>query len=354
MLQTHTVPDAEAFEEIAAETEEARVLEDPADDTSIEQPGDDREINEDLEVTVEVTATLNDATNKGSQCDFRAGYVDVTRQDGLRKVGTLTGMDVDTFMLLLSILRPEYVKRQGQKMFSVKGLGFENCVLLTVAKLRHNFTNSVVAMLFDVSATSATDAFRNMIALMSYVFQQINIWPEVYDQSKPVVIVDCTEIKVSRPSDPTLQAHTYSTYKSNNTVKFMIGITPAGRLSFVSDGYSGSTSDQKVFMKSGIVRKLRPGDIVMADRGFNVQDLLACHDVHVVTPAFLRGKAQLTPAELAMSRSITRVRIHVERMIGLLKTFTFLRSSVDANYVCLLGDIFRAICLVCGLQYSVM
>ena len=117
-------------------------------------------------------------------------------------------------------------------------------------------------------------------------------------------------------------------------MKFLIGITPAGGLSFVSDGYSGSTSDQKKkYIKSGIMDKLKRGGILLADRGFNVQDLLACRDVRVITPAFLRGKSHLSPAERTQSRAITRDRIHLERMIGLIKIYPFLTRQIDAAYV---------------------
>ena len=294
------------------------------------------------------------ANDKSLQCDLRAGFVDVTTREGLAKVPTLTGMDVDTFKLLLAILHPEYKRQVVQKRFVVRGLGFENSVLLTVTKLRHDLTNEFLAMLFDISETTVNKTFKSTSLMMSAVFKQINIWPVQYDQAKPVVIVDCTEVKVSRPSNPTLQSQTYSTYKSSNTVKFLIGINPAGGLSFVSDGYSGSTSDQKVFGKSGIMDKLKRGDIVLADRGFNIQDLLACRDVRVVTPAFLKGKSQLSPMERAQSRAITRDRIHVERMIGLLKTYSFLTGQISCFYVPILSDIFRAICLVCGLQKTLM
>ena len=114
---------------------------------------------------------------------------------------------------------------------AARGLGFENSVLMTEAKLRHNLTSSLLAMLFDISVSTANDTLKRTISLTGHVFQQIDIWPVQYDQAKPVVIVDCTEIKISRPSNPALQSQTYSTCKSNNTVKFLIGITPASGLS---------------------------------------------------------------------------------------------------------------------------
>lgn len=39
----------------------------------------------------------------------------------------------------------------------------------------------------------------------------------------------------------------------------------------------------------------------------------------VKTPAFLKGKKQLEPREIEDTRNIAHVRIHVERVIGVLK-----------------------------------
>ena len=61
---------------------------------------------------------------------------------------------------------------------------------------------------------------------------------------------------------------------------------------------------------------LLPGDLVLADRGFRIQDQVGLYCARVETPAFTRGKKQLGAVELEDSRKLASVRIHVERVIG--------------------------------------
>ena len=51
---------------------------------------------------------------------------------------------------------------------------------------------------------------------------------------KVAVIIDCFEIFIERPSSLIARAMTWSNYKHHNTVKFLIGITPQGVISFIS------------------------------------------------------------------------------------------------------------------------
>ena len=61
---------------------------------------------------------------------------------------------------------------------------------------------------------------------------------------------------------------------------------------------------------------LLPGDLILADRGFRIQDQDGLYCARVETPAFTRGKKQLGAVELEDSRKLASVRIHVERVIG--------------------------------------
>lgn len=58
------------------------------------------------------------------------------------------------------------------------------------------------------------------------------------------------------------------------------------------------------------------GDVILADRGFLIQDYLKLFKAELQIPAFTKGKKQLHPLELEATRSIAHVRIHVERIIG--------------------------------------
>ena len=68
------------------------------------------------------------------------------------------------------------------------------------------------------------------------------------------------------------------------------------------------------------MRHLLPGDIIHADRGFNIEESAAFYCAEVKVPAFTKGKKQLAGIDIESTWRIAAVRIHVERVIGLLRT----------------------------------
>ncbi|XP_072023080.1 uncharacterized protein [Amphiura filiformis] len=76
-------------------------------------------------------------------------------------------------------------------------------------------------------------------------------------------------------------------------------------------------------------------DQILADRGFTLQEefATAC-GVSFLTPAFTKGKKQLSAEEIETSRQISSVRIHIERIIGLLKNrFSILKGTLPIQTV---------------------
>ena len=69
---------------------------------------------------------------------------------------------------------------------------------------------------------------------------------------------------------------------------------------------------------SGLLQKLLPGDVVLADRGFTIQETAGLYCAEVKLPPFTRGNRQLSKVEVDAARRLSRVRIHVERVIGLI------------------------------------
>ena len=109
---------------------------------------------------------------------------------------------------------------------------------------------------------------------------------------KTRVILDCTEIYVQSPSFLLLQSQLYSTYKSNTTLKGLVGIAPHGAITFVSALYTGSISDKEITRVSGILDLLETGDAVMADKGFDIGDMLRDKGIGLNLPPFLRYSGQ--------------------------------------------------------------
>ncbi|GFY26303.1 THAP-type domain-containing protein [Trichonephila clavipes] len=112
------------------------------------------------------------------------------------------------------------------------------------------------------------------------------------------IIVDCTEFTIQKLSRPKEQQMTFSFYKNANTLKEMIGITPNGAISFISELYCGSISDKRLFIKSKLMDLLEPNDVFMADKGFLIENELASVGCKLQCPAFLRDKIQFDVSEM--------------------------------------------------------
>ena len=144
--------------------------------------------------------------------------------------------------------------------------------------------------------------------------------------SKAVCIIDCTEVFIERPTSLTARAQTYSNYKSHNTVKFLVAITPTGTVSFISKCWGGHVSDRHLTVYSGFLKHLKYGDLVLADRGFDISDDLAMVGASLAIPPFTKGKPQLSQREVEFSRQLSNIQIHVERAIGRMKNYKILKT----------------------------
>ena len=72
----------------------------------------------------------------------------------------------------------------------------------------------------------------------------------------------------------------------------------------------------------------------MADRGFTITESVGLKHGKLMIPAFTKGKSQLEPVDVERSRGIASVRIHVERVIGLLRRkYTILQSTLSTDFL---------------------
>ena len=135
----------------------------------------------------------------------------------------------------------------------------------------------------------------------------------------------------------------YSSYKHNTTLKCLVGISPMGGVSFLSDTYEGSISYKQIFVKSGLLDLLQPGDLVIADRGFLIKDILQERKVDLNIPPFLGKRDRLTAKEEVLTKRIARVRIHVERAIERMKKFKIISKIVPLSLKPVISQIVHVI-----------
>ena len=215
------------------------------------------------------------------------------------------------FNELFLLLQPLILKGEGKSHCSL-----QDEFLIVLMKLRLGVPNDDLAYRVGISPSTVSRIFHKWIDLMSVELECLIVWPNSDElrETMPVCfrkhysnvkcIIDCFEIFIERPVAFEARAQTYSNYKKHNTLKVLLGIAPTGNISFISQAWGGRVSDKEITQKCGFLNHIAYGDIIMADRGFNVADDLAVCGACLLIPAFTRGKTQLTQRELEQTRRL--------------------------------------------------
>ena len=210
-------------------------------------------------------------------------------------------------------------------------------------RLKNGISENFLSYMFDVSQARISIHMNSIIDVIYFKIKNINIWPskvKVIKNMPPIfkrhfpscrVIIDSTEFKIQKPSNPAEQQVTFSYYKNCNTLKCMVGISPSGAISFISEVYGGSISDKELFRRSNLLQLLEAGDSVLADRGFVVEKEIKSIGCTLHTPLFLKDKIQFNLIERKENKKISRHRVHVERAIGSIKKFKLFEGSIPVK-----------------------
>ncbi|XP_064462387.1 uncharacterized protein LOC135373004 [Ornithodoros turicata] len=166
-------------------------------------------------------------------------------------------------------------------------LSVEDELFLVLVRQRLDLLEADLCHRFCVTQSAVSRICTSWINFMYAKLCTLPLWAprEVIDATMPTeflhkyastrVILDATEIRCEVPSSLSLQSSTYSSYKSSNTFKGLIGVSPNGLVSFVSELFTGSTSDRKCVSRNEFLGPdFEENDVAMADKGFLIADLL--------------------------------------------------------------------------------
>lgn len=163
------------------------------------------------------------------------------------------------------------------------------------------------------------------------VLSAINFWSiRFVKPGRFTVIIDCCEMKVQQPSAITNAQLIFSSYKHSCTFKILAGCDERGVVTFVSDLYSGGISDKGITEKCGLLQLLAPGESVLADRGFDISDLLLARQCSLNLPNFCRN-SQFSESEMEENRKCGNRRIIIENVNCRAKKWKIL-ERIDHNY----------------------
>lgn len=272
-----------------------------------------------------------DVQDKMTQCDEVAYFILQNDADAL----LYTGIALETFNTLVSTL-----EGYDNNEFTMP---VRDQVLMTLMKLKSNRVIGDLSRQFHISQSMASKIISHWLDKLEEVLRPLIPWlpketiqatmPEAFKKNFPnsTCIIDCSETLLQKPRNLGSRGESYSHYYSHNTVKYLVAVAPCGLIMFVSAAYGGRCSDKFITMDSGILTYLKPGDEVMADRGFTIKDLLFERKVRLVIPAFTKKRRPLTEEQVTYTRRIANVRIHVERAIRRLKVYKILSQIVPIS-----------------------
>jgi len=112
-------------------------------------------------------------------------------------------------------------------------------------------------------------------------------------------------------------------------LKGLIGIIPHGAISFISSLYTGSISDKEITRCSGILKE--------KGVGLNI-------------PPFLQSQAQFSAQDVHETKTIAKLRIHVEIAIRRIKEFHFFDSEEPLSSLGSVNQLYTVACLLTNFQ----
>ena len=235
-------------------------------------------------------------------------------------------------------------------------------LFLVFMRLRLSLLEQDLAHRFNVSIATVSRVCTTWIAILDMQLRPLITWPSRVDIQRRMpsqfkkkypttrVIIDCTELFTEVPSSLNVQSATYSSYKHHNTFKALVGISPSGTITFISDLYAGSVSDKELTRSCGLLDLLEPGDSVMADNGFDILYDLMVRDVRLNIPPFASRHTQMSCNDVVKTRQIASLRIHVERTIRRIKQYRILGTLMPLSIVALADHIWGVCCALTMFQ----
>ena len=200
-------------------------------------------------IEIELLRTkLRQATNQLKQIKRNLiDYANVNQDD--KTLNFLMGNPSDLlFQWILSLIRSDVPS-------ILKSFSMDNHLLILM-KLKLGSSNRDLSLRFTIKEEYVSKIIRTWLPKLANVFAKLIIWPEreALRENLPtcftsfknyVCIIDCTEIYIERPLNLNARAQTFSNYKSHNTIKYLIGITPAGAVSFFQQAWEGEPHIKK-------------------------------------------------------------------------------------------------------------
>ncbi|XP_065645285.1 uncharacterized protein LOC136075776 [Hydra vulgaris] len=211
-------------------------------------------------------------------------------------------------------------------------LNTENQLFMFLVWLKNGFTILHTSWLFKFSKSTTS---RYLTTLTNFLYFSLGSVP-ICPSRKQVNKFMPESFKMTFPSTRCI-------------IDWLLGISPSGAITFISQLYDGAISDKKIVVRSGFLKKelCNKNDSVMADRGFTISDHLNTINVKLNISSFLNGQ-QLSKEDATESQTIASLRIHVERAIRRIKVYRQISNEIPLVFHGSINQLWTVTCLLCN------
>lgn len=196
-----------------------------------------------------------------------------------------------------------------------RAVPFAQAVVLTLAILRHNLPQALVAELWGISQPTVSRIYQTLRRALRAVTEADAVGLADVEPDEQVLVDACLLPVGERAGHQEL----YSGKRHASGVNVHVVGDRAGRLIEVFGPVAGSTHDARSFAELGLSGALGPGPVA-ADLGY-----LGC--AGVATPTRKPPGGALSTLERAANRAHNQARAAVERTIALLKQWRVLSTG---------------------------
>ena len=111
----------------------------------------------------------------------------------------------------------------------------------------------------------------------------------------------------------------------------MVCVAPNSSIIYISRCYTGHISDKALTKESGFLDELPSYSSIMADKGFNLSDECTVRNIHFIVPPGRGDASQMTPSKVSKTSAIDKVRILVEQVIRIISSYSSIMADKGFN-----------------------
>lgn len=294
-------------------------------------------------------------------------------------VKAFTGIPSESFWELMKAMdeqaeayEQERHERANRQRVVGGGRDYEQPLVVRVAVvltyLRLHVPQAVVALLFGCNQSDVSRELRRTLPLISRVLPVPELWPLSENLEEDVVeglplemfsdgrvLVDATEQRVSRATDPTKRDAQYSGKRKTFTLKTQLVTDGQHHIQAISLAVPGCIHDKTLAEAVDTVQRLPDGCEALMDKGYQglaEQVALLTDTQDNAAPCFTlkiplkkpKGK-DLSPEQKSFNSLVSKLRVPIEHCIGWLKNWAILATRFRCDHA-IYTSIFQ---LVCGL-----